>query len=131
MKSGSGGTALPIVLWALIALGSLSAIASVTAILDLSLTRNHQDYAAALALAEAGLADALAAVASDPMRASRPDSLVGGLETGAYRARWEASGVGLHVQAEGTRQAARRTVEAWVSSNADDALRITGWREVR
>lgn len=127
----SRGAALPIVLWALIALGALSTAAAVSATLDLSLARNHRDHATALALAEAGLADALAVVVTEPSRAARPDSLTGGLETGVYRARWEATRDGVKVVAEGTRLAARRTIEAWISFDAGGALRITAWREIR
>lgn len=125
------GTALPIVLWALIALGALSTAAAVSAVLDWSLARNHADHAAALALAEAGLAEALAVVAAEPARAARADSVAGGLETGAFGARWEPAAGRLHVVAEGSRQGARRTVEAWISSDADGGLRIAAWREVR
>lgn len=129
--SSSRGTALPIVLWALIALGALSTAAALSATLDWSLARNHADHAAALALAEAGLAQALAVVAAEPSRATRADSLTGGLETGAFSALWEPAAGRLRVVAEGSRQAARRTVEAWISADADGGLRIAAWREVQ
>lgn len=128
---GRGGAALAIVLWALVALAALAAIASLGARLDVALTYAHRDHGAALALAEAGIADALAALAADPARRSRPDSVLGALETGTYVARWEPTGGAIVVVAEGSGGTARRAVEARVSPGPTGGLRIATWRELR
>ncbi|HYO47066.1 MAG TPA: PilX N-terminal domain-containing pilus assembly protein, partial [Gemmatimonadota bacterium] len=72
-----GGSALVVVLWALVALSALSLAASVGAVVDLRLAVRHREHAAALAAAEAGLAEALAAVTVAPARAARADSVSG------------------------------------------------------
>lgn len=136
MRRRPRGTALPIVLWALIALSALSIVAAVSATLDWSLARNHRDHAAALALAEAGLAQALAGMAAEPPLAARTDSVSGALEGGTFRVAWQPAVVqpaagDLRVLAHGSQGGARRTVEAWISSDAGGALRIAHWREVR
>lgn len=131
MKSRRAGTALPVVLWALIILGALSTAAFVTAVLDLKLAIHHHDFARALGAAEAGLAEALAAVARQPTRAATPDSVAGTIGSATYRARWEPGAVGFRVVATGVRGSAERRVEAWVSSDAGGGLRISAWREVR
>ncbi|MFN2383095.1 MAG: hypothetical protein ABR559_02400 [Gemmatimonadota bacterium] len=127
---GACGTALPVVLWALIALAALALWAAVAASVDLALAGNHRDHAAALALAEAGLADVLAAVAEVPARGLRPDSLAGRLETGSYRARWAPAPGGIRVTATGASGPAGRSLEAWIAVEAGGALQITAWREV-
>ena len=131
MRPASQGAALPIVLWALIALGALSAAAATAARLDWALARNHRDYAVGLGLAEAGLAEAMATLAADPGRGSVQDSLAGGLETGGYEARWAPVASGVRVRAVGIRGAVRREIESIVSFDATGALRIAAWREVR
>lgn len=125
------GTALPVVLWALIILGALSAAAVVTAVLDLKLAVHNQDFAAALGGAEAGLAEALAAVARQPGRAATPDSVRGTVGLATYRARWEPGPSGFKVVATGVQGSAERRVEAWISSDAGGGLRISAWQEVR
>lgn len=123
--------ALPIVLWALVALGALSMGAIVTATIERVLAVHHRHHAAALAHAEAGLAEALAVLASDPAAAAASDSVTGGLGRGGYRATWAAHGARLRMQAAGWSGAARRTIEAWVGRDAGGALWIEAWREER
>lgn len=125
------GTALPVVLWALIILGALSTAAFVTAVLDLKLAIHHRDFAAALGGAEAGLAEALAAVARQPARATTPDSVRGTIGSATYQARWEPAAGGFRVVATGVQGSAERRVEAWISSDAGGGLRISAWQEVR
>jgi len=132
VSRGPAGTALPVVLWALVILGALSTAAFVTAMLDLRLALHHQDFAAALGSAETGLAEALAAVARQPTRAAAPDSVRGTIGgSGTYQARWEPAVGGFRVVATGVRGSAERRVEAWVSFDAGGGLRISAWREVR
>lgn len=129
--AGSRGAALAIVLWALIALGTLSLAAASTATLDLAVAGRYRDHSAALMAAEAGLAEALAAVAADPARGARSDSLAGILETGAFRAQWAPAGEGFRIVTVGTSGTAVRTTEARASSDAGGALWIDAWREIR
>lgn len=127
--SGRGsrdGAALVIVLWCLVAMGFLAASAGLTGRLDLALATSYRDHAAALALAEAGIADALAAFRLNPDRAARTDSLAGRLETGAYRARWDRFGERLRIEATGSSGRSSRMIEAWT---AGGEARITDWRE--
>lgn len=131
MNPRRAGTALPVVLWALIILGALSTVAFLTASLDLKLAIHHEDFAAALGGAEAGLAEALAAVARRPARAAAPDSVRGTIGSATYRARWEPSAEGFRVVATGVQGSAERRVEAWVSSDAGGGLRISAWQEIR
>lgn len=131
MKHGSHGVALPVVLWSVIVLSGLSIAVVTFATLDLSLTRNQRDHVAALGVAEAGVAETLAALVDDPVARSSSDSLRGDLETGGYRSSWEPTGDGVRVVSVGVSRTAHRTVEAWVSSDAGGALRISAWREVR
>ena len=131
VSRGPAGTALPVVLWALVILGALSTVAFVTAVLDLRLALHHQDFAAALGSAEIGVAEALTAVARQPIRAAAPDSVRGTIASGTYRARWEPAASGFRVVATGVQGSAERRVEAWVSFDAGGGLRISAWREVR
>ncbi|MDX1622715.1 MAG: hypothetical protein R3199_01885 [Gemmatimonadota bacterium] len=124
------GVTLAVVLWCLVALGLLSATAATLSRLELALAIAHRDHAASLALAESGMAGALAAVAADPARAGRADSIAGTLETGTYRARWTPVDAGLRVVAEGTSGRASRTIEAWTSGPVSGELRVLAWREV-
>lgn len=128
---GRRGVALPIVSWALVALAALSTVAALAARLDLALVARHRDHAAALAAAEAGLAEALAAIASDPGRAAGPDSVVGALDTGAFRALWSRPAGTLEVLAEGRSGTSRRAVEARIDDDPADGLSVRAWREVR
>lgn len=120
------GVVLVIVLWCLVAMGFLAASAGMTGRLALALASGYRDHAAALALAEAGIADALAALRLNPDRATRPDSLAGRLETGAYRARWDPIGRRLRIEASGSSGRSSRTIEAWTGRGE---ARVTDWRE--
>ncbi|MGH7562854.1 MAG: hypothetical protein ACREK5_00310, partial [Gemmatimonadota bacterium] len=122
------GTALAIVMWALVALAALSTAAVVTSITDLALARAHRDHAAALGLAEAGLAEALAVLAADPLAAGRSDSLSGALSSGFYRASWAPAGGRARIVSTGDSRGIRRQVEAWVVTG--EGVRVVAWREV-
>lgn len=115
-------------LWVLVALGALSFAVATAARVDLALTRAWRDHAAALGLAEAGVADALAVLATEGRRSG---TLEGGLSTGSYQAAWEPVGSRIRVVATGERPRARRTVEVWVVEGTGDGLQIAAWREVR
>lgn len=127
--SGSRGAALAVVLWALVALAALASSAALAARLDLALSAGHRDHAAALAAAEAGLADVLATIAADPARALQSDSASGAVASGSYEVRWEPAGGRIRLLAMGQRGSARRGVEVWVSPDAEGALQIAAWRE--
>lgn len=124
------GSAIVVVLWALVALAALSTAAAVASITDLALARAHRDHAAALGLAEAGVAETLARLAADPMAAGREDSLEGALSTGVWRAAWTPSANGTRVLSEGDSRGMRRRIEAWVERGEGGAVRITAWREL-
>lgn len=126
-KSDRGAT-LAIVLWVLVALGALAFVAATAARIDLALTRAWRDHAMALGLAEAGVADALAALA---VEGRTTGTLEGGLSTGSYHAAWEPVGPWIRVVATGDRPRARRTVEVWVVERTGDGLQIAAWREVQ
>lgn len=121
---------MAIVLWALIALAGLSLGAAVTSRVDLALARNYRDHAAALALAEAGLAEALATLASASESASS-GTTSGDLKTGSFTASWTSAGDGFLVRASGSSGTAVRTVEAAVAAHPNGGLRIAAWREIR
>ncbi|MGH7557950.1 MAG: hypothetical protein ACREMD_09310 [Gemmatimonadota bacterium] len=121
------GTALAIVLWALVALAALSTAAVVTSITDLALARAHRDHAAALGLAEAGLAEALAVLAADPLAAGRSDSLSGALSSGSYQTSWAPVGGRARIVSTGESRGLRRQVEAWVVTG--ERVRVVAWRE--
>lgn len=128
--AGRRGVALAVVLWALVALAAVSLAAAVRARVDLAAATAYRDHAAALGLAEAGVADALAALAADPARALAADSLSGTLETGRYGARWApVPGGGVVVTARGRAGRADRAVEARVWLDAGGTPRIAAWRE--
>lgn len=115
-------------LWVLVALGALSFAAATAARVDLALTRAWRDHATALGLAEAGVADALAVLATEGRGSG---TLEGGLSTGSYQAAWEPVGTWIRVVAIGDRPRARRTVEVWVVEGTGGGLQIAAWREVR
>jgi Tfp pilus assembly protein PilX len=125
------GSALVVVLWALVALSALSLAASVGAVVDLRLAVRHREHAAALALAEAGLAEGLAAVTLAPARATRPDSASGGGADGAWTSGWSPSAGRLRFLCRGFAGSASREIEAWAESSPGPAWRIVGWREIR
>ncbi len=121
-------------LWVLLALGGLAASASAVALVERVLVTRYRDYTAALGLAEAGLADALAAWSADPLRAARIDSLADSLETGSYVTRWEPVGARVQVVSLGRSGGAvgtERTIEAWVERPVTGGWRIVAWREPR
>lgn len=123
------GAALAVVLWALMALGTLALSAALAARMDLALGAAHRDHATALAAAEAGLAEALAALAGEPARAGAPDSLAGALGGGSWAAAWSPLAGGLEVRSTGSRGDARRTVVARVVAAAGAGLTVTAWKE--
>lgn len=124
---GSAGAALAVVVWALVALGALATAAVVTSITDLALARAHRDQAAALGLAEAGLAQTLAVLAADPLAATRSDSLSGTLAGGSYRAVWSPLGERTRIVATGESRGMRRQVEAVAVPGPGP--RLADWRE--
>ncbi len=128
--AGARGSAIAVVLWALVALAALSTAAAVASLTDLALARAHRDHAAALGLAEAGLAETLARLVADPPAAAREDSLAGTLSTGSWRAVWFPTVDGARVVCEGDSRGMRRRVEAWVAGGEGGDVRITAWREL-
>jgi hypothetical protein len=125
------GTSLVVVLWALVALSALSLAASVGAVVDLRLAVRHREHAAALAAAETGLAEALAAVRVEPGRAAGADSVSGAGEEGAWTTRWSPSGSRVRFLSTGRAGAASREIEAWGEPRPGSGWRVVGWREVR
>ncbi len=121
------GTALAVVVWALVALAALSTAAIVTSITDLALARAHRDHAAALGVAEAGLAEALAILAADPLAAGRSDSLSGTLPNGTYRTFWAPLGGRARIVSTGDSRGIRREVEAWAV--VEGGVRVVAWQE--
>jgi Tfp pilus assembly protein PilX len=130
-RSAERGSALVVVLWALVALSALSLSASVAAVVDLRLAVRHREHAAALGAAENGLAEALAAVTLTPARAGQADSLSGADEAGAWTARWSRSGARLHFLCTGAAGSASLMVEAWAEPSAGAFWRVVAWREIR
>jgi hypothetical protein len=128
---GRAGAALAVVLWALVALTALSLAAALAARVETALAGNYRDHAAALALAEAGLAEALAREAIDPGAAGIPRELAGTLETGSWTARWAPSGGRFGIRAVGRSRSAVRDVQAWVERDPGGGPRVVAWREVR
>jgi hypothetical protein len=123
------GAALAVVLWALVALGALALAAALAARTETALAGNYRDHAAALALAEAGLAEALAREVAGPGGAGAVRELEGVLETGSWTARWIPSGGRFAVRASGRSGRAVREIEAWVERAPGP--RVVAWREVR
>lgn len=124
------GSALVVVLWVLVALSALSLAASIGAVVDLRLAVRHREHAAALAAAESGLAEALAAVAVAPSRALVADSVAGSEGDGAWVARWSPNGSELRLRAIGVAGSATREIEAWATP-AGVEWRVSAWRELR
>jgi len=125
------GAALAVVLWALVALAALSLAAALAARVETALAGNYRDHAAALGLAEAGLAEALAREAIDPGAPGAARELAGTLETGSWTARWTPSSGRFGIRAAGRSGRAAREVEAWVERDPGDGPRVVAWREVR
>ena len=125
---GHRGATLVVVLWLLVALGALSFVAAMAARTDRALTRAWSDHAATLGLAEAGVADALSAIASG---GSTTGSRRNALATGTYEVVWEPAGDRIRVVSTGARGGSRRTVEVHVGPKVGDRLHIAAWREIR
>jgi hypothetical protein len=125
------GAALAVVLWALVALAALSLAAALAARVETALAGNYGEHAAALALAEAGLAEALALEASDPGPAGVGRALAGELETGRWTARWTPAAGRFAVRAAGASGRSAREVEAWLERVPGAAPRVVAWREIR
>ncbi|HET6361976.1 MAG TPA: PilX N-terminal domain-containing pilus assembly protein [Gemmatimonadota bacterium] len=126
----SRGSALVVVLWALVALSALALSASVGAVLDLRLAVRHREHAEALGAAEAGIAEALAALRRDPLRAAAPDSVMGTGPPGSWTTRWFPVGGRLHLLSRGAAGSAARELEVWADPDVT-AWRVVGWREIR
>lgn len=124
------GASLVVVLWALVALSALALAASVGALVDLRLAVRHREHSEALAAAEAGLAEAVAAVAREPLRATGADSVTGSEAGAAWTAGWLPAGPGIHLRAKGFAGSATREIEAWAAHSGTD-WRVIGWREIR
>jgi hypothetical protein len=118
------------VLWALVALSALALSASVGAVVDLRLAVRHREHAAALGAAEAGLAEALAALRRNPLRAARADSILGSGAPGAWRTRWSPADARLHLMSRGIAGSATRELEVWADPDVV-GWRVAGWREIR
>lgn len=127
---GARGSAIVVVLWALVALAALSTAAAVASLTDLALARAHRDHAAALGLADAALAETLARMTAQPSAADRVDSLAGAMSTGVWRAAWTPTGGGARVLCEGESRGMRRRVEAWVERGVGGEVRVTAWHEL-
>lgn len=124
------GSALVVVLWALVALSALALSASVGAVVDLRLAVRHREHAAALGAAEAGLAEALAAIRRDPSRAAGADSVAGSGAPGSWSTRWSPVAGRLHLRSRGLHGSAVRDLEIWAAPGGS-GWRVVGWREVR
>ena len=124
------GSALVVVLWALVALSALALSASVGAVVDLRLAVLHREHAAALGAAEAGLAEALAALRRDPLRAARADSVLGSGAPGSWVTRWFPVAGRLHLLSRGRSGSAARELEVWAEPE-EAGWRLAGWREIR
>ena len=90
----------------------------------------HREHAAALGAAEAGLAEALAAMRRDPSRAASADSVAGSGAPGSWTTHWWPAGARLFLRSRGIAGSAAREVEVWADP---DALgwHVAGWREIR
>ncbi|HET6361982.1 MAG TPA: PilX N-terminal domain-containing pilus assembly protein [Gemmatimonadota bacterium] len=124
------GSALVVVLWALVALSALALSASVGAVVDMRLAIRHREHAAALGAAEAGIAEALAALRRDPTRATVADSVAGTGPPGSWVTRWSPGGDRLHLFSRGSVGSAAREIEVWADHGAT-AWRVVDWREIR
>ena len=124
------GSALVVVLWVLVALSALALSASVGAVVDLRLAVRHREHAAALGAAEAGLAEALAALRRAPLRAASADSVLGSDPPGSWATRWSPAGGRLHVMSRGIAGSAARELEVWAEPGGA-GWRVVAWREVR
>ena len=128
--SAERGATRVVVLWALVALSALSLSAAVGAILDIRLAVRHREHAVALAAAEAGLAEALAAVWMNPVRAAQIDSATGSGD-GTWVVRWSPSGTGLRLLSTGWEGSATREIEVRAEPAAGALWRVVAWREIR
>ena len=124
------GSALVVVLWVLVALSALALSASVGAVVDLRLAARHREHAAAMGAAEAGIAEALAALRRNPSRAAGADSVTGTGPPGSWATRWSPAGGRLHLLSRGWVGSAARELEVWADPAAT-GWRVGGWREIR
>ena len=124
------GAALVVVLWALVALSGLSLAASVGAVVDLRLAMRHREHAAALAAAETGLAEALAALRLEPGRAALPDSVFGVGPEGVWMTRWYPAGPRVRLRSSGESGRAGRELETWAEPSGATWI-VVAWREIR
>ena len=127
---GQRGSALVVVLWVLVALSALALSASVGAVVDLRLSVRHREHAAALGAAEAGLAEALAALRRDPLRAASADSVGGSNPASSWATRWFPAGGRLHLLSHGFAGSAARELEIWAEPG-EGGWHVVAWREVR
>jgi hypothetical protein len=102
----------------------------VGALVDLRLAVRHREHAEALAAAESGLAEAVATVTREPLRATGADSVTGSEADAAWTARWLPAGPGLRFRATGFAGSAAREIEVW-AAQAGTEWRVVGWREIR
>lgn len=121
------GATLAIVLWAVVVLGALAMAAAASARIETVLQARYRDHAAALALAEAGLAEVRATIAGDATRANAVDSISGALTTGTFVARWSPAAARVHVVARGRAGRSLRQIEAWVDPAG--GVPVIAWRE--
>lgn len=121
------GTTLAIVLWVLLAMGALTVTTSLSARLDLTLARAWREHAAALALAETGVAEALARIAAGEVGGEG----TGEIGAGTWRASWGPASGGVRIEATGRRGGASRTVEAVAAATVAGGWRVAAWREIR
>jgi Tfp pilus assembly protein PilX len=124
------GSALVVVLWVLVALSALALSASAGAVVDLRLAARHREHAAALGAAEAGVAEALAALRRDPSRAAVADSVTGTGPPGSWATGWHPAGGRLRLLSRGSAGSAARRLEVWAEAGAS-GWHVVGWREIR
>jgi len=121
------GATLAIVLWAVVVLGAMALAAAASARIETVLQSRYREHAAALALAEAGLAEVQATIARDATRASAADSLSGALTTGTFVAQWGPVAGRVHVVARGRAGQSQRQIEAWFEPAR--GVPVIAWRE--
>ena len=127
---GRSGSALVVVLWVLVALSGLALSATAGAVVDLRLAVRHREHAAALGAAEAGVAQALAALRRDPSRAASRDSVLGADRPGSWSTSWSPSAGRLRLLSRGIAGSATRELELWAEP-AEAGWEVVAWREVR
>ncbi|HET6637309.1 MAG TPA: PilX N-terminal domain-containing pilus assembly protein [Gemmatimonadota bacterium] len=124
------GSTLVVVLWVLVALSALTLSATAGAVIDLRLAVRHREHSAALGAAEAGLAEALAALRRDPLRAASRDSVLGAGPAGQWNTSWSPTAGRLHLRSRGVAGSAARELELWAEPGGV-GWRVVAWREIR